>query len=260
MDAEVILTEIKNTLATFQHIDFLTFSGSGEPTLNKNIGKMISEIKKITTIPIAVLTNGSLLFRDDVKRDLKNADLILPSLDAVSADVFHKINQPHKTLNIERIIKGLIKFRKEYEGKIWLEVFIVKGINDTEKELGKLYRAIVKIIPDKVQLNSLDRPPAFDNVVSVDVKVLENIKKKWKNLPIEVIKRVGRRTEILSFSKNLENSILNTLSRRPLMMDDLIQLTGKNRLEILKYIDVLEKEKKIFPKIVGDKIFYVRQL
>lgn len=257
--AGVIITELKKVFSSIRHVDFLTFSGSGEPTLNKNIGQMISEIKKITSIPVAVLTNGALLFRDDVKRDLKKADLILPSLDAVSTEVFRTINQPHHTLNIDKIINGLIEFRKDFNGEIWLEVFIVKGINDTDKELNRLYQTIQKINPDKVQLNSLDRPSAYENITSVDINILENIKDRWKNLPVEIIKRVRKRTEILSFSKNLESSILNTLIRRPLMMDDLIQLTGKNRLEILKYIDVLEREKKIFPKIVGDKIFYVRQ-
>jgi wyosine [tRNA(Phe)-imidazoG37] synthetase (radical SAM superfamily) len=259
VDVGVIISELKKTLATIHHIDYLTFSGSGEPTLNKDIGQMIMEIKKFSQIPIAVLTNGSLLFRNDVKRDLENADLILPSLDAASADVFARINQPHKTLNIKEIIGGLVHFRKYFTGKIWLEVFIVRGINDTGDELVKLYQAIKNINPDKVQLNSLDRPPAYENITSVDVDVLENIKKQWTQLPVEVIKRVGKRAEILSFSRNLENSILNTLARRPLLMDDLIQLTGKSRLEILKYIDVLEKEMKIIPKIVGDKIFYMRR-
>jgi wyosine [tRNA(Phe)-imidazoG37] synthetase (radical SAM superfamily) len=251
-----VLTQLKHILKDLNHVDYITFSGSGEPTLNKDIGTMISEIKRLTSIPVAVLTNGTLLYRDDVTRDLLPADVILPSLDAVSEEVFSKINRPHPKLKMTEIIDGLIRFREVYTGEIWLEIFMIKSINDHNGELTELYRTIKKIRPDKVQLNSLDRPPTDPRVRPVEMKKLEAIKQKWKDLPVEIVKRIRRREEIVAFSKNLENNILNTITRRPLMIDDLVQLTGKNRLEILKYIDVLEKEKKIYPKIVGKKIFY----
>jgi predicted transcriptional regulator len=107
-----------------------------------------------------------------------------------------------------------------------------------------------------VQLNSLDRPPAYDNIQPVGINVLEHIVKKWKDAPVEIVKRIRKRDEIASFSRNLENNILNTIKRRPLIIEDLEALTGKNKLELFKYIDVLEKEKKIKARIVGDKIFY----
>ena len=116
---------------------------------------------------------------------------------------------------------------------------------------------IKTIQPDKVQLNSLDRPAPHDHVSPVDMKTLEKIMTQWNDLPVEIIKRTRQRKEILSFSKNLENSILNTISRRPLMIEDLEELTGKSRIELHKYIDILEKEKKIHTKIVKDKLFYM---
>ncbi len=256
IDVDTVLSQLKQILKDLNHVDYITFSGSGEPTLNKDIGTMISEIKRLTSIPVAVLTNGTLLYRDDVARDLLPADVILPSLDAVSEEVFSKINRPHPQLEMVKIIDGLIRFRKVYTGEIWLEIFVVKSINDHDGELTELYRTIKKIRPDKVQLNSLDRPPSDPRVRPVEMKKLEAIKQKWKDLPVEIVKRIRRREEIVAFSKNLESTILNTITRRPLMIDDLVQLTGKNRLEIFKYIDVLEKEMKIYPKIVGKKIFY----
>jgi wyosine [tRNA(Phe)-imidazoG37] synthetase (radical SAM superfamily) len=256
VDVDTVLSQLKQILKDLNHVDYITFSGSGEPTLNKDIGTMISEIKRLTSIPVAVLTNGTLLYRDDVARDLLPADVILPSLDAVSEEVFSKINRPHPQLEMVKIIDGLIRFREVYTGEIWLEIFVVKSINDHDGELTELYRTIKKIRPDKVQLNSLDRPPADPRVRPVEMKKLEAIKQKWKDLPVEIVKRIRRREEIVAFSKNLESTILNTITRRPLMIDDLVQLTGKNRLEIFKYIDVLEKEMKIYPKIVGKKIFY----
>jgi wyosine [tRNA(Phe)-imidazoG37] synthetase (radical SAM superfamily) len=259
VNPKIILDEVKAVVSGDTLIEYITFSGSGEPTLNKDIGVIISGIKEITDIPVAVLTNGTLLYLKEVQEDLMKADVVLPSLDAVTPHVFSKINRPHKGLSIDLIIDGLITFRNEFSGEIWLEVFIAKGINDNEEELDKIFRNIKKIKPDKVQLNSLDRPPACDNIQPVEIKTLENIIEKWKDLPVEVeiIKRIRKRDEIISFSRNLENNILNTINRRPLTIEDLEALTSKNKLELFKYIDVLEKEKKIQVQIVGNKIFYL---
>lgn len=257
-DPEVIIEELKPYLDKRHHIEYITFSGSGEPTLHQDIGLIIEKIKQLTTTPVAVLTNGTLLCLEEVRKDLLASDLVLPSLDAVSPDIFAKINQPDESLDIESIIGGMIEFRQEYKGQIWLEVFIVGGINDSADELDRLYDVIRKIDPHRVQLNSLDRPPAYANVEPVDTGRLEGIAARWKNLamPVEVIQRARKRREILSFSRNLENNILNTINRRPLMIEDLEELTGRKRCELYKYIDVLEKEKKIAAKIVEDKIFY----
>ncbi len=258
VDPDLVIDELRTALAENPHLDYITFSGSGEPTLNKDLGVIIKRIKESTAIPVAVLTNGALLYLREVREELLPADLVLPSLDAVSPQVFEKINQPAAHLDIDLIIAGLVEFRKEFKGQIRLEVFIVSGLNDSEDELAKLYKAIEKIAPHRVQLNSLDRPPAYPGVTAVDTARLEQIAAGWKDLliPVDIIQRAGNRREIFAFSKNLEHNILNTIKRRPLMIDDLEELTGKKRCEIYKYIDILEKEKKISAKIVGDKIFY----
>ncbi len=256
IDPQIIPDEIKEIIAAEKHIQYITFSGSGEPTLNKDIGKIILGIKELTSIPIAVLTNGTLLYLTEVRDEIINADVVLPSLDAVSPGIFSRINRPHPHLDIDSIIQGLVDFRKEFKGEIWLEVFIAKGINDSDEELAKLYRTVKKIQPHRVQLNSLDRPPAVEGIQPADMETLERIQEQWGDLTVDIIKRIRQREEIASFSFNLESNILNTIKRRPLTIDDLETLTGKNRLEIFKYIDVLEKEKKVSPKIVGDKIFY----
>lgn len=257
VDPQVVLEQVKEAIAGEKYIDYITFSGAGEPTLNIDIGKIISGLKEITNIPVAVLTNGTLFYLEEVRHDLARADLVLPSMDAISPAVFSKINRPHKDLDIDRIIKGLIDFRKEYQGKIWLEVFIAKGINDTPDELEKIYQAAKKINPDKVQLNSLDRPPAYEGIEAVDIERLEQVVEEWKDLRVEITTRTKKREEIVSFSRNMENSILNTIKRRPLTVEDLETLTGKKRAELFKYIDILEKEKKIKAQVIGNKIFYV---
>ncbi|MCX6557418.1 MAG: radical SAM protein [Candidatus Aminicenantes bacterium] len=251
-----LLAELRSTLPHIPHLDFITFSGSGEPTLNADLGWFIGEIKKLSRVPLAVLTNGTMMHLETVRRDVQMADVILPSLDAATPAAFVGINQPHAGLDLERIIAGLAALREEFKGKIWLEVFIVKGINDREKEIAALGAAIRRIRPDKVQLNTLDRPPAYPGVVSADFVALEKIRAGWPDLKVEIIKRTSHRGEILSFSRNLENSLLNTIRRRPLTLDDLQALTAKGEAELRQYLDVLEREKKIRPVIQDKKIFF----
>jgi wyosine [tRNA(Phe)-imidazoG37] synthetase (radical SAM superfamily) len=256
MDPQIVLDQIEAVIKGDKHIQYITFSGSGEPTLNKDIGWMIHGIKQMTDIPVAILTNGTLLHMKEVRKDIADADLVLPSLDAVTPAAFKRINKHHEGLDIDTYINGIKTFRKEFNGPVWLEVFIAKGINDSEEEIDHTYRVVKEIDPDLVQLNSLDRPPAYKDIQPVDRKFLEAVAKKWQDLPVEIVNRVKKREEITAFSSNLENNILNTIQRRPLTIDDLEALTGKDRSELFKYIDVLEKEKKVRPKIVGDRIFY----
>ncbi|MCU0275357.1 MAG: radical SAM protein [Acidobacteria bacterium] len=251
-----LLEELRAALPAIPRLDFITFSGSGEPTLNSDLGWFIAEIKKVSLSPLAVLTNGTLLFRQDVRRDLLGADVVLPSLDAALAGSFARINQPCPGLDLEDIIAGLEAFRKEYAGKIWLEVFIVKGVNDGDADLAALQAALARIRPDKVQLNSLDRPPAYPGVEAADFALLERIRGQWPGLPVEIIQRARNREDIAAFSANFENSLLNTIRRRPLTLDDLVALTAKGRDELRRYLDILEREKRIQPVIEGGQIFY----
>ncbi len=256
VEPQHVLAELAAALRRIPRLDYITFSGSGEPTLNSDLGYLIAEIKKTTSVPVAVLTNGTLLFQAEVRRDLLPADVVLPSLDAATPEAFHKLNQPHPDLVLQKIIAGLIQFRQEYPGNIWLEIFLVEGINTGAEELAALHEAIKKVAPDKVQLNTLDRPPAYPGVRAADLPFLEGVRRLWPDLPVEIIKRVHRREEILAFSQNLENSILNTIRRRPLTIHDLETMTGMRREELFQYLDVLEREKKVRTAISGGNIFY----
>ena len=248
--------ELVALLPSIPRLDFMTFSGSGEPTLNSDLGGMIAAIKGIAVAPLAVLTNGTLLGRADVRADLLGADVVLPSLDAATAPGFARINQPAAGIDVAAIIDGMAAFRAEYSGKIWMEVFILKGVNDGEEELAALEKALRRIRPDKVQLNTLDRPPAYPGVASADFALLERIRAGWQGLAVEIIKRARHREEIPAFSSNLENSLLNTIRRRPLTLDDLAALTAKGEEELRRYLEVLEQERKVKPVIEGGKIFY----
>jgi len=140
-------------------IDCVTFSGSGEPTLHAGLGRLIREAKKITGLPVAVLTNAALLTDGRLRRDLKDADIVVPSLDAVTQEVFEKIDRPLPGLRIEAIIEALVRFREEFAGALWLEVMLVRGMNDAPAYVKQMKRVIGRIRPDKIHLNSPVRPP-----------------------------------------------------------------------------------------------------
>jgi len=180
LKVEEIINELRswfeNNAGEVKNLNYITLSGSGEPTLNIKIAELIAEIKKITSLPIAIITNASLLNVSLVRQGLLAADLILPSLDAVGPKVFEKIDQPHPDIKIDQIIEGLINLKKEFPGKIWLEVMLVRGINDDLRQIKKLKEVIDKINPHKIQLNSPVRTTAEPNVFPVDRKKLEKIK------------------------------------------------------------------------------------
>lgn len=180
IDIKEIILEFKSWLAAnsakINELNYITFSGMGEPTLNTRIGRLILEIKNLVTVPIAVITNSCFLSDPLLRKELITSDLIVPSLDAVTQEVFEKIDRPDRNINLESIIGGLIDLRKEYSGQIWLEIMLVQGVNDDLTHINKLKEIVLKINPDKVQLNSPVRLTAECDVVSVERKKLEEIK------------------------------------------------------------------------------------
>ncbi len=159
---EKILLEVKQALSVHQvgEIDWITFVGSGEPTLHSKIGWLISEVKKLTELPVAVITNGALFYRPEVRRELLQADAVLPSLDAGTAWLYKNINRPHPAITFKRFQDGLVQFRKEYLGELWVEVMLVRNLNDTKLALEGIAEALRPIRPDEVHINLPVRPPA----------------------------------------------------------------------------------------------------
>lgn len=181
--------ELKEITAKKLKIDFITFSGSGEPTLHKDLDKIISIVKKVTKnkYPVCLITNSSLLYRRQVRQELQKADVLIPSLDASGSDSLQKINQPYPGITLKKIISGLIDLRKEFKGEIWLEIMILGQINDSIKEAYKIKRIVDKIKPDKIQINLPVRPCAekfhlpqagrlnkIKSIIGSDVEVFSN--------------------------------------------------------------------------------------
>jgi wyosine [tRNA(Phe)-imidazoG37] synthetase (radical SAM superfamily) len=220
--------------------DYIALSGSGEPTLNTNIGEIIRRIKDITSTPVAILTNSSLLSLNEVRRALSEVDVVLPSLDAITPALFEYINRPHTSLRIEEIISGLIQFRKQYRGQIWLEILFCRGVNDGKEEIEKLKEAIERIKPERIQLNTPVRPPAEDFAFPLTLAQLENIRE-----------RLGEKAEIISefaaplgegFNSVKDTEILNLIKRRPCTTEDISEALGLRRDEVVKQLNHLTKK------------------
>ncbi|MBW1727977.1 MAG: radical SAM protein [Deltaproteobacteria bacterium] len=251
--------ELSDYVANHPRPDYITFSGSGEPTLNSNIGDTLHFIRNhIHDIPVAILTNGTLFYLKQVREDIKDASLVMPSIDAATEKIFRKINRPDPRLKIDKIIEGLVTFRKEYSGQIWLEIFIVPGMNDTAHELTALKQAIEKIEPDQVQLNTLDRPGPVSTVRAATRQELEHIIHFWELENVSIIADVFERKEILAYRKDTESAILGTIARRPCTLKDLSDILGLQINEVNKYLDVLEADGKI--KTVKQKRGFFYQL
>lgn len=201
--------------------DFITIAGSGEPTLCKELGEVISEIKKITSIPVAVLTNGSLLFQSDVRKDLIQADVVCPSLDAGDDYTFQKVNKPIPTIDFETFLRGLIQFRSEYSGQIWLEVLLVRGITDTQEEVIRIAQCSAQINPDRIHLNTVTRPPADTLVTGLTRLELEEFASLFTPTA-EVIAEYPTISEDTTSTKDIQQEdILNVVQRHPCSLSEL---------------------------------------
>ncbi len=177
INTDEILSELKGFLGNnIQPCDYISLSGYGEPLLNAGIQKLIQGIKSLTSIPVVLITNASLLIEPTARQDVLAADLLVPSLDAVTQDVFEKIDRPAAGIRIEDILSGLIALRGEFKGKIYLEIMLVNGINDNLEYAFKFKEVIEKINPDKVQLNSPVRSTAEDWVRPLGKERLREIK------------------------------------------------------------------------------------
>ncbi|MFP4364539.1 MAG: radical SAM protein [Spirochaetia bacterium] len=252
-----VIKELDHFLSNNPAPEYITFSGSGEPTLHSGIAGILSRIKTIwPDIPVALLTNGTLFTIPGVRKEVLSADLIVPSLDAASQSTFLEIDRPVPGLDADSHIQGLVDLRKEFAGKIWLEVFILPGVNDDESELELLKEAILKIHPDKVQLNSLDRPGAVPGLCHASAHQLYAIKEGWRLSNVEITVSAAQRKTLASYTEDVSSHIFETIYRRPSTADELAQMLGTHVNEVNKYLGVLEEDGKIKPVLQEGKQFY----
>jgi wyosine [tRNA(Phe)-imidazoG37] synthetase (radical SAM superfamily) len=232
---EEVLHEIEAKLSS--QPDYITLSGSGEPTLFSRTGELIDRIKAMTDVPLAVLTNGSLLWQAEVRSQLMNADLVIPSLDAGAETMFQAVNRPHEDISFERMLDGLVDFRREFQGQYWLEVMFLAGHNAIDAEARKLAGCVSRIKPDRVQLNTATRPPAEDYATAVQRPRLSELAAMF-DPPGEVIADFRGVHQHREFAAGREG-VLALLRRRPCSMEDIADGLGIHRNEAVKYVEDL---------------------
>ena len=241
-----VYSELKDFFKTNPDPDYLTFSGAGEPTLHSHIGKVIAFLKNLRPgIPVAILTNGTLFSDPVVRKELMQADLVLPSLDAATDLALRRINRPQRSLKAADYVKGLVLFSREFKGEIWLEILILPGYNDGEENLIALKKAIQAISPGRIQLNTLDRPGTIEGLLPARMSQLQEIASFFEVSNVEIIAPPEKRKKIKSYRTDIESAILETITRRPCTLADLEKILGLHSNEINKYLGVLEDAGKV---------------
>ena len=220
---ERILSETRAALFahTPQQIDWITFVGQGEPLLCASLGWLIRKTKSLTDIPVAVVTNGSLFFRSDVRQELCAADAVLPSLDAADDRTFHRINRPMAGIEVSDVIDGMAAFRDVYQGRLWVEVMLVRGINDSEEALEHIAAALSRIGPDKVHIDAPIRPPAEQWVQPPDG---EGLKRAISILgEVAPILSPAQGAFALAEDRSLIDAVVDVIRRHPLPERELLE-------------------------------------
>jgi wyosine [tRNA(Phe)-imidazoG37] synthetase (radical SAM superfamily) len=249
-----ILEELEARLAEHPDLDFITLSGSGEPTLNSDIGRLIDGIKAMTDVPVAVLTNATLLTYPEVRAALAHADVVAPSIDAVSREAFERVNRPHGSLDPAAIAGGLVAFAREFQGEIWLEVVFVEGLNDDSAEIERIAGVIRDVKPDKVHVNTVVRPPAAPTARALSHERL-----------CEIAERLGPAAEVIagpsgppqSTTVSDASSVITAMAaRRPVTATDVARATGTSLAAAVKTLDELEEKGVLSVVRHGETLYY----
>lgn len=250
-----VLAELRQRLEEVTP-DTITLSGSGEPTLHPRIGEVIDRVKKTTGTRVAVLTNGSLLWRDDVRRSLSRADLIMPTFSTAVEKTFRAIHRPHRDIRLARIVEGLGLLRKGFRKEVFVEVMLLRGFNDSDREIQTLRDVLSGISPDRIQLNTVVRPPADPRALPIDRPRLEELK-NFFGPTAEIIADSGgapRPQRILS----PEEAVLAMAGRRPVRVVDIVNGLQRPASEADRLVKRLVRMGLLVRKEHGGESYYSR--
>jgi len=249
-----VFAEIERRLAEGVSPDYVTLSGSGEPTLHSRLGELVAGIKRRTRIPLAVLTNGSLLWDVAVRRGLAEADVVIPSLDAGDEPLFRYVNRPHPGLPFDQIVEGLRVFRREFKHQIWLEVFLLGGVTGIQTEVEQIARLAADISPERVQLNTVARPPAENFALPVPREQLERFAAMF-GVPTEVVADYHGSQARAAVAVH-SDSVLGLLRRRPCTAWEIAAGLGLHNNEVLKCLAVLMRDGSVAAQMESGHLCY----
>ncbi|NMC69029.1 MAG: radical SAM protein [Myxococcales bacterium] len=253
-----VLADVRRALASGPAPDFLSLAGSGEPTLHAGLGELIAALRRRTTIPVAVLTNGSLLLRPDVRRELARADLVLPSLDAGDARTFRRVNRPHPSLRFDEMVEGLAEFTAGFAGTVWLEVFLLDGWTTMPAQVARLADLARRIAPARVQLNTVARPPADPRAVAVPHAALLRIARAFDGPVDLLVDRPGARRPRRPRKDDAVTAaaVLELLRRRPCTVEGIAAGLGLSPDESVRQVEALVGAGRVRAVRRGGALFY----
>lgn len=234
---DTLVSQVVRKLKTVPDPDFLTLGGSGEPTLYADMGELIEKLKAETGLPVAILTNAVLFNDPQVRAEAARADVVLPSLDAWDEDSYKMINRPSEGLTFQALMDGMIEFRKDFTGEIWLEVMILRGISDDEATVRKLAALAARINPDRIQLNTPVRPTATALAAPVSVEKLQALAQLFD--PLAEVAADFPEVDRSTARSVTEDEVMEMLRRRPCTADDVAAGLRVQKMEVTKIIDRL---------------------
>lgn len=231
---EDIIEEFKAYLADSDQFDIVTVCGEGEPTLCSNLGEIIHELKSLTDKPVAVITNGALLYDPQVRAELMEADLVMPSLDAGDAATARRIDRPHGHLDYEKSFEGLSAFTHEYTGELWMEIMLVDGINDSDSSIAELKERLKQLRYDRLYINTPVRPPAEDEVCVITKERMAYAVEQLGGINLDIMASANFFSEI----EDSYEAVCSMIQRHPM-----------NQFEISSFLESRgEKDCKAFLK------------
>lgn len=251
-----VLEELKEKLSSGVSCDYISIAGCGEPTLNASIGELIGKIKELTKIPVAVITNGSLLYLPEVRDALGQADLVIPSLDAGDKELFHYVNRPHENIVFDRMVEGLIDFTRQFSGQVWLEVLLISGVTGLVPEAQKIAAYAKKIGAAKVQLNTVCRPSQEDFACAVDARQMKKLADLFAG-SVEILTDAPSEDTLRADDNgSTDADIWNLLARRPCTLEGICLGLGLHPHDATKRLRRLIDEKMITALRTDTAVFY----
>ena len=256
-----ILTEvekkIENAKVRDEPIDYLTFVPDGEPTLDIDLGKHI-ELLKPLGIKIAAISNSSLIWKDDVREDLSKADRVSLKIDSITQDIWRKINRPHRSLKLDKILEGISEFSNTFKGELNTETMLVRDINDVKTELEKIADFIGKLNPKKSYISIPTRPPAEKWVKAAAEERINTAYQIFTERPIDVEYLIGYEGNEFAFTGDVEDDLLSITSVHPMREDAVNEFLAKAKAD-WNVIETLIDQDKLIDVKYNDKKFYMRK-
>ncbi len=257
LPAQDVIDELDAYLSERPRLDVITFSGAGEPLLNSGIGDVIEFLKN--TYPeykICVLTNGTLLKLPEVRARIMRADIVIPSLDAASENVFRKMLRPHPDISASGTIEGIKAFSSEFRGTLIVEVFILPGYNDSASELSAIRDACISINPHSVQLNSLDRPGSVEGLLKADGERLASIAEMFGPLRVDIPPLKNTTDGSIKPASDAGSEVMKSIARRPATAADVASMSGLTEEQAEMVLERLCEEGKAERAEMESGVFY----